>query len=1221
MVKLGLVIGLTEFKVTVPHSRYMRAALQFGFHLVYSHSDSENQGVAFLVSTNICHQSPPDLKHIIRGRVASVRLTLHPSQEVPPTDIFVVYGSNVNTERRSIQTALTPYLNTNSIFVGDWNGTTRVSDYKGASSGSNIWPWLKDVENLGLILDSARVLQDLPPHTRVRGYGTSSSYIDKIYMSRKVSSHFSPCTLHIPDFSDLPGSSDHDPISVTFHPWGNSFNPGPRCHHWKKKHITLFQETLNLVDTPQEGLSTSQKVKALEKELQAAMDLVNRKLPVRKRLPRQFSPWPEMISRLRLLAKRRGRSFYKRVRSSFLTPLACPRMPIPGRGIKRILQANYPWDPLLLDQVPTSPVSPDPPLPELSDLQRILKIPRTKASAGLPGFLYFTMPIIWLTFLLTLLHEIIKAGEVPPHVLSSETVNFFKNKGDWRDPKRWRAIALSHALYRLIAKWIYSHLYDQLIPFITYQQHGGMRGKSPSMCTILLMHHISLLENPSDDSLVSLDIYHAFDSPPKDFMLKLLGKRGVSPVLMTLLLSILKDSSTFFRGCPGILPFQTTHGIKQGCPLSALLWITFFQLFLDHLKDMGIPFGAFIDDTSFIVKTSLVQIILEELVLFGLRMGIQFNMEKTEVMPLGNQPLPSIKIRTNPLLPKMVVSNGVFGSGTKPFHPPPSPPIFQSPTIVDKTLHLGHLLTSDLSPETSFESMMKEFDVQLASLNANPIPPIERVMVLQSIVAPSILYRLETTPVSERNLLLMSDKLVNFALAVKGLPVGITDKTLFSNRRCGIGIPYLPTLQPTRLLDSLQKAHSLHEFPLSEHSTAPYTLFKGVRESLLKLPAIKAPLPSVGFFPSSMHHIQPSEHPLGFMVYEGKLDLPTPLDNHYSDGSLRASRAGLATISPTGEFILARTPGLQTIYRSELLGATVTIYKAADGETVCVDNQGVVKVLNHTNPVLREAHWVEVARGLLKEKRITVEWVKGHSDSLGNNKVDLLAKTATDLPLQGPEHITSPWQVRVMGQIFSPPHKVWTSLATPTHSHQDIHRFSWDPLRCNILKWYKWLFGLQWRPGFMSYQSYWTNIPSKRTCPTCGNSHNSSIHGFISFCSPAHPLVAAWEMAWGTNTLVKAWRRSATHRDRFLLGKLVIPISLWNHLKVHLGKKDARRAVKSFQIKVLPLQMTALQDDQPPPEGWDALPADPQRPSVFNEEEWDDQTGPRQVHQVRKRKR
>ena len=206
---------------------------------------------------------------------------------------------------------------------------------------------------------------------------------------------------------------------------------------------------------------------------------------------------------------------------------------------------------------------------------------------------------------------------------------------------------------------------------------------------------------------------------------------------------------------------------------------------------------------------------------------------------------------------------------------------------------------------------------------------------------------------------------------------------------------------------------------------------------------------------------------------------PPPLaqGTAYSDGSFFSAtgRAGAAAICPGGHVLMARTPGLQAIYPSEVLGAFLASIAAPPGSTIRLDNQGAVKALNSYKCIVRHAHLVNVTRSSLQSKGQKVEWVKGHAGLRGNVLADEYARQASQLPLPPPASRFSPWDVIVDGLAMNPPHKCWKERSIPSHHHTGIHPISFAPLRRNpdAAQWIRWLFGLCWRPGWASYQSFW----------------------------------------------------------------------------------------------------------------------------------------------------
>ena len=183
------------------------------------------------------------------------------------------------------------------------------------------------------------------------------------------------------------------------------------------------------------------------------------------------------------------------------------------------------------------------------------------------------------------------------------------------------------------------------------------------------------------------------------------------------------------------------------------------------------------------------------------------------------------------------------------------------------------------------------------------------------------------------------------------------------------------------------------------------------------------------------------------------------------------------------------------------------------------------------------------------------------------------------------------------------PPKRWTEANVPKHRHTGIHPISFVPLKRSpdSLPWIKWLFGLCWRPGWSSYQSSWSQTPSRQPCPSCRLFHNGSINGTLAFCS-THPLRQAWLPAWNHHPFIAEWLSTANMSDQVLIGKVCIHHSLYRVLSSHLGRADTRRLIQSFQNNILALLRDCL----------DALPKPPvqqtprgNRKRIWVESDWD----------------
>ena len=84
------------------------------------------------------------------------------------------------------------------------------------------------------------------------------------------------------------------------------------------------------------------------------------------------------------------------------------------------------------------------------------------------------------------------------------------------------------------------------------------------------------------------------------------------------------------------------------------------------------------------------------------------------------------------------------------------------------------------------------------------------------------------------------------------------------------------------------------------------------------------------------------------------------------------------------------------------------------------------------------------------------------------------------------------------------------------------------------------------------------------------DAHNLSVHGCVGFCSEEHPLVRRWIESWHPHeSQVKQWRDNASRRERFLIGKLVLPQSLVAAFCNKVGWGETKRIIHKYQEVVV----------------------------------------------------
>ena len=323
------------------------------------------------------------------------------------------------------------------------------------------------------------------PYTRVRRFGGTKSYIDRAYATRLYQNSYEVSSACVIDFSSVHGTSDHDPILVSTIPWTAPHLPEPRCALWNRRDVQLYRSLIShaLQDCPMPEVyqDVENCYRRFTYCMLSAMRQVNASRPPSSSQQVDVSDWHQLVKQLARQAKRRSKIFFRRITHTLLSPPTPSTLPVSTRKIQRILQRNSPWCMSAATHIPRTPTMHDVPPPSFSELRALARSARKKSPEpdGVPRYLLSVLPDPCFSVIHTCLTLCYEAGDVPHSWLVSGTFCIYKGKGSWRDPDRWRLIAMSNSVYRLLMRWVYKRAYPLLSPHLHNRQFGGRQGVSP----------------------------------------------------------------------------------------------------------------------------------------------------------------------------------------------------------------------------------------------------------------------------------------------------------------------------------------------------------------------------------------------------------------------------------------------------------------------------------------------------------------------------------------------------------------------------------------------------------------------------------------------------------------------------------------------------------------------------------------------------------------------
>ena len=226
--------------------------------------------------------------------------------------------------------------------MGDWNAITSWDDVSGVQPAYQRhlhWPWLRHLEEEGLLTDLLKTNHEHPPpHTRLRGHN-GTSRIDRIYATPKLLPilRVEPYAVQLLDDNGA-HLSDHDPVMIRLCDW-TSPPPLPiSCAGWTGKQIKQFRRTLSHWYP-----SSSDPIERMV-ELQAAAksvaDSIHHHRPTSHPVSRPH--WKTEIKGLLRLARRNPKCFFRRVKNAGLHSLKRANPPLQPGLLESLLHADPP---------------------------------------------------------------------------------------------------------------------------------------------------------------------------------------------------------------------------------------------------------------------------------------------------------------------------------------------------------------------------------------------------------------------------------------------------------------------------------------------------------------------------------------------------------------------------------------------------------------------------------------------------------------------------------------------------------------------------------------------------------------------------------------------------------------------------------------------------------------------------------------------------------------
>ena len=272
---------------------------------------------------------------------------------------------------------------------------------------------------------------------------------------------------------------------------------------------------------------------------------------------------------------------------------------------------------------------------------------------GIPADLYRTCRDAFVPLLARLYTAIATTGDLPPGFHDGLITILFKS-GDRTNPADYRPITLLGTDYRLYALILARRLSPCLPHVVDPEQTAFVPGRlvGDNVMALQLLPHL-LRRQGRWALLVFCDFRKAFDTCDRAFLLAAMRALGIGEGFIALVSTLLSGTSACaivngFISAPAA--FQA--GVRQGCPLSPLLYLFIAQALTAFLSSRGIGVedllpgraittttGTYADDAQILLGSpAQLPLFLAAMDTFGDATGQRLNHAKTKLLPIGAVP-------------------------------------------------------------------------------------------------------------------------------------------------------------------------------------------------------------------------------------------------------------------------------------------------------------------------------------------------------------------------------------------------------------------------------------------------------------------------------------------------------------------------------------------------------------------------------------------------------
>ena len=290
---------------------------------------------------------------------------------------------------------------------------------------------------------------------------------------------------------------------------------------------------------------------------------------------------------------------------------------------------------------------------EVRDALKQVGLNKSPGLDGLPYEVYLRMSHMFVPILTDMFNHWFAQGAIPGSVTKG-VITLLKKGGRhvWEGLDDYRPITLLNTELKILARVLANRLQLVISDLIGSEQTFAVKGRSIQDNLHLIREVLEGIEDGTEAALISLDQSKAFDRVDHRFLATVLETVGFKPEFRRWISMMYHNPQAVVQvNGRRSRVFAVERSVRQGCPLSPLLYVLALEPLLRRLRDMttnpalrGVPFAgpltarvsAFADDITVFVSRRLdIKAVKKAVSEYERIAGAKVNFDKSEGLRLG----------------------------------------------------------------------------------------------------------------------------------------------------------------------------------------------------------------------------------------------------------------------------------------------------------------------------------------------------------------------------------------------------------------------------------------------------------------------------------------------------------------------------------------------------------------------------------------------------------